>query len=327
MRRMDAASGTWPGRVGGAGRRQPWPASHVGLLALYGVSTVLCAYGALFPPTPVTPRATNAVLAVVGVLAIALVVASRGRQPRSLPHLLLGVYVVGVGVSVAAAGTQAGALSAAVSVVWVGLYAALCFSPGVARAHNVFAVAVLAYAIARSVGGGAGWAAWAVVGLSALVAAELLAREHGGVRSLARTDPLTGAANRLGLEEEGTALVQQAVRAGRSLTVAVLDLDGFKGLNDRHGHQVGDAMLAGLVDEWRAGIRRQDLLARTGGDEFALLLPDTSQVAAEELLARLRARSAGAWTYGAASLQPGDDLDTLLARADRCLYAAKPNRR
>lgn len=313
-------------RPGGDGVATGWSLEAIGLLGLYGVSGLLCLYGALLPPTPVTPRATNAVLAGVAATVVGLVLARRGRVAAWSVHLLLAVFSVGVGVSAGAAGTHAGALASGISAIWVSLYAALCLGRRATRLHGALAVTALAFGVNRSVGGGAGWAAWAVVALSALVAGELLAWAHAGVRLSARTDALTGAANRTGLQEAAEVLLRPTRRDPVPLTVAVLDLDDFKGVNDRAGHAEGDRVLTALVEEWRAAMRSGDVLARTGGDEFVMLLPATDREAASALLHRLQTSSQGAWSFGLAERVPGDDLAAMLERADADLYAQKQRR-
>src|SRR5207253_7376812 len=107
-------------------------------------------------------------------------------------------------------------------------------------------------------------------------------------RLLARTDPLTGAANARTFYESVALEAERATRAGRPLTLAYLDLDNFKRLNDRLGHAAGDAALVDLVRMIRPGLRAPDVLARLGGDEFALLLPDTDAEGAVALLTRMQ---------------------------------------
>jgi diguanylate cyclase (GGDEF)-like protein len=106
----------------------------------------------------------------------------------------------------------------------------------------------------------------------------------------------------------------------------VLDLDGFKAVNDSGGHAAGDALLRALASGWRSELRGSDLLGRVGGDEFALCLPGSDSAATADLLRRLRAASAGAWSAGTATARPGETLGEVLARADAALYRAKAAR-
>lgn len=103
-----------------------------------------------------------------------------------------------------------------------------------------------------------------------LAAVHAAALERDALRSMAHTDPLTGLPNRRGLPEQ----IEQhllAVRPDRLLALVVLDLDGFKAVNDRHGHAVGDALLVDVAKRLRANVREHDLVARMGGDEFLVV--------------------------------------------------------
>jgi diguanylate cyclase (GGDEF)-like protein len=107
-------------------------------------------------------------------------------------------------------------------------------------------------------------------------------------RKLARTDHLTGAFGRRAFEERLEHDLDLARRNGGSLTLAFVDLDNFKAINDAHGHSVGDQALCATVLVLQGATRRSDTVARLGGDEFAFVLPDTDRRAAEEMVARLR---------------------------------------
>jgi diguanylate cyclase (GGDEF)-like protein/PAS domain S-box-containing protein len=154
----------------------------------------------------------------------------------------------------------------------------------------------------------------------AIERADLLER----LRVLARTDALTGAANRRVLDEELPRAMARARRDGRPLAVAMLDLDHFKRFNDTHGHAAGDRVLREAAMAWHDRLRDVDLLCRYGGEEFVAVLHDTGAEEAAEvgwrLLGGLREVSASA---GVAVLGPLDDPAALLARADGALYAAK----
>jgi diguanylate cyclase (GGDEF)-like protein len=149
----------------------------------------------------------------------------------------------------------------------------------------------------------------------------------------ARTDPLTGLQNRRGFEESFGAEVERAKREGRSLTVLLGDLDHFKSLNDKMGHPAGDAALVRVGQLLLAALRRPDPVARTGGEEFALILPGAAGEVAWGIAERLRASVEEAFegdpvqltiSLGLAQFpQNGDTADDLLEAADQALYAAK----
>jgi diguanylate cyclase (GGDEF)-like protein len=152
---------------------------------------------------------------------------------------------------------------------------------------------------------------------------------------MATTDPLTGCANRRHFVERAGALIALGQRQGTPLTLVLLDLDHFKTINDTHGHPAGDAMLSMIGTLTRDLIRSTDLLGRLGGEEFALLMPNTTALGAAQLADRLRraieqaelpvggARLRITASLGMAVRHPGEGFDALYARADAALYAAK----
>jgi diguanylate cyclase (GGDEF)-like protein len=108
-------------------------------------------------------------------------------------------------------------------------------------------------------------------------------------RLLARTDSLTGLANHREFYQQAQAELQRASRSNRPFSLAYIDLDGFKQVNDRMGHRTGNALLRTTAQAFKATIRRTDILARLGGDEFAILLPNTGQTGAKSIMQRLQA--------------------------------------
>jgi diguanylate cyclase (GGDEF)-like protein len=150
---------------------------------------------------------------------------------------------------------------------------------------------------------------------------------------LARTDALTEIANRRAFFETAALEVERTRRTGRPLTLAYVDVDDFKDVNDTRGHAEGDALLVEVARAIRAGTRANDAVARLGGDEFGLVLPETDAVESQALLARLRATLLAAmqrsgwpvgFSIGAATflVAPGS-VDEMMARADALMYAAK----
>jgi len=146
-------------------------------------------------------------------------------------------------------------------------------------------------------------------------------------------DPLTGLLNRRGFMDRGAREVARAARSGQGMALVYLDLDGFKAINDSHGHATGDTCLAAVARTIEQLTRPGDTLARLGGDEFAIIMPQISPFDAQCKVERLRAAIAtidiGPWSlsasFGLLSRTPGYDttLDDMIAHADAAMFEAK----
>ncbi len=153
---------------------------------------------------------------------------------------------------------------------------------------------------------------------------------------LAHTDPMTGLANRRWLMEQLGREFSRARRYRRPLSLLYLDLDGFKAFNDRFGHLFGDEVLTSVGRAMKAVLRSTDLLARIGGDEFVVLLPETGIEGAHNVIAKLRKALAAyaqqlgpavpplSFCAGVSQLRQDDaTIDDILSRADEAQYLAK----
>ncbi|MBK8012109.1 MAG: sensor domain-containing diguanylate cyclase [Deltaproteobacteria bacterium] len=168
-----------------------------------------------------------------------------------------------------------------------------------------------------------------------------LTRALDEVTRLSKTDPLTGLANRRAFFETAEREIDAARRYGRPFSILMCDVDHFKRVNDRYGHQAGDNLLVTCAHGLRRALRRSDLLARFGGEEFIALLIECSPASASITAERCRQNISEATqiqldtssaaishqltaSFGLASYpDDGDDLHTLIQRADAALYAAK----
>lgn len=148
----------------------------------------------------------------------------------------------------------------------------------------------------------------------------------------AKTDPLTGAFNRTGIEEALKVGLEERRRAARSLSIVMLDVDRFKPINDTYGHAVGDRILAGLSALVQENIRSTDLFARWGGEEFTLVCHDTdlrdAAAIAEKLRVKISLHDFGdelgvTASFGVATLGARESLEQMFERADQALYRAK----
>ena len=162
----------------------------------------------------------------------------------------------------------------------------------------------------------------------------------GELHRLATTDGLTGLPNRRQLLAALEVEMRRAERSGRPLALALLDVDRFKSVNDTHGHAAGDEVLCAVADELRKVTRAGDVLGRYGGEEFAILMPETSTAQARRACERLREAIAGRIIHypdgssgrvtistGVALLSGGEPSEQLISRADAALYAAKSDGR
>ncbi len=152
------------------------------------------------------------------------------------------------------------------------------------------------------------------------------------LQKMATTDELTGLCNRRRFKEHFMALNERITRYPEELTLFVFDIDHFKLINDNHGHEGGDRLLVELAQQTQTQIREVDLLARWGGDEFVILLPQTDAETGRKVAKRLCQHIEASpfstperitISLGLSSLQRGDTLASLLKRADKALYHAK----
>jgi diguanylate cyclase (GGDEF)-like protein len=181
-------------------------------------------------------------------------------------------------------------------------------------------------------------AAWATLSNEQVKAQHMkeLDEAHARLTNLANLDPLTNVYNRRYFFIQGEAALNQA-QSGREFSILLLDIDHFKRVNDLHGHVVGDQVLKGVVQVCAVILRKDDLLARLGGEEFIALLPATSLAEAQEVAERLRASLEATpliTDHGpiqvtlsiglSACLRSGEDtIKEILRRADGAMYTAK----
>ena len=159
------------------------------------------------------------------------------------------------------------------------------------------------------------------------------ARRYGEARKLAETDALTGLFNQRYFQETLRREVTRAHRYQRKLTLIVFDLDDFKSINDQVGHLAGDRVLAQAADRLREAVRSVDVASRIGGDEFAVIMPESSADDGEQLFRRVHNSMRGTalgpdeqrlrLSGGIAELLHGDTPASLFERADAALYRAK----
>jgi diguanylate cyclase (GGDEF)-like protein len=161
------------------------------------------------------------------------------------------------------------------------------------------------------------------------------ATAHAGLALAARTDALTGCLNHAAMHDALGREIERCRRRGHALSLVIFDLDDFKQVNERHGHPAGDHVLRQVGDSLRESVRAYDLVARYGGDEFAVIAMDADEATATEVARRAveairralgtlgSAGQATAATAGVAQWQEGDSPSDLIGRADRALLHGK----
>lgn len=156
---------------------------------------------------------------------------------------------------------------------------------------------------------------------------EVFGRFKVNLHNASLTDHLCQVWNRAGLEALLDREIRVVARSGAPLALLYVDLDGFKHVNDQHGHQAGDNVLRAVARSLVQGVRPNDTVARIGGDEFVVVLPNTTGAEARVLAARLRHTvDACSWTFGVAEFQSGETVYEFMDRSDRELIARKQAR-
>ncbi len=237
-------------------------------------------------------------------------------------------------------------------LLWLVIVAASFFSARAVTAHIIWIQVATGITLAtvETSSGPPGLARWAVGGILVAIAATVVGRIAAGRRRteerlraeikererlqrelehLADHDPLTGVANRRRLEQDLTRELARARREDTPLCVVTLDLDGLKEHNDAYGHAAGDRVLKHVASSWAGALRSTDQIARTGGDEFVVLLPNCSLEMAEALMDRLCQDVAGrcGCSAGAACWDGEEAAVELQIRADLAMYEAKAQSR
>jgi two-component system, cell cycle response regulator len=306
---------------------------------LFGIGATLLLVTLPFPHSPDRDTAGLVVTAIAAYLAALGFLVLFDRLPlwffEATP--LLGTVLVSLGVYF---GGSDAAAAYATYYFWVVLAACYFLRPAVAATHLALASAGYAIVLLASAEVTVPALKWAVATGSLFVVGILMTALRAQVERMltelgaaARTDSLTGLANRRELEGRFAGELERSTRGGRPLSIVVLDLDWFKEFNDRFGHAAGDGALVKLAEALRRATRTSDVVARLGGEEFAVLAPETDEHEGYQLAERLRAEvratfarqqekmtvSCGVAGFPVHGITTGE----LLHSADRALYEAK----
>lgn len=305
------------------------------------VTALLCLYFAmletveLFEEGIVPGEATLAVaLLLLCLLPVFLVMVMGVRLAKwtglllVVAHAVVSVYYLGF------SDERQNAVAAIQELPVMAVYLAWFFGARIGRALELVIVTSVAVAIRFGPFGGPkidgvlGTGLFGVPNIAGAVLLTWLCLEMGffvrhRVRVEAHTDMLTGALNRRGFTAQLADAMRRAARSKRPLSIAVLDLDDFKAVNDEQGHEAGDAVLKSLAAQWMSLSRGGDMVGRLGGDEFVMMLPDTSAEDAAKMMARMRSMASHPWSWGVAEMQPGEPMEECVRRADAAMYRNK----
>ncbi len=304
------------------------PTADIAVLALAAVfaltatALMASALGAVPDSASASITAPTAVFCIL--VALSLVVARR----RLGAPAAVGLVTLNIGINsalVALAQSSGAAALPALGYAGLALYVGGVLEPWLAR--TLVAVMLTSLAAALLVGGQPlRLMTWLSVAAIVVAVEETVAALVASLRMQAHTDPLTGLLNRTGLYEVGDRTLAMARRTGEDLSAVTLDLDGFKQINDRKGHAAGDRVLIETTQDWHRQLRAGDVLARVGGDEFVLLLPGATLDDAHRTVGRLRAANPQPASAGVVAVEFSDDLEVVLRRADKAMYADKSRR-
>jgi diguanylate cyclase (GGDEF)-like protein len=292
------------------------------LCALYVGTGLKCLSDFADPLNDQTPAWVRTTVGLICVSVAVLMWLVDARWISVAVHPLLAVVTAVSTMLVASSATLGGAMIAAVGYQSVGMYAGFFLSRRAAAIHLTTTAA--GFALGLAMGGLSGApGAWLTVIVATTITTLTLSSLTRQLRQLAQQDQVTGALSRAGLTKAAGPLLAAAERHGQPLAAIVIDLDGFKQINDSAGHAAGDQLLATVAVRWRAQLRQSDELARTGGDEFVILAPGTDDQGARALSKRLMAEAGTACSAGSANYRPGDTLSALVSRADAEMYRVK----
>lgn len=300
------------------------------------VAALLCAAGllAIVAVLPLHPWSRPSLVALVIPASLAAICGGlRAAVGSRLPRWSLNIDV-GIGnllVSVATGVGRSNHVGLANLYLLVAIFAILYLPLRAALAH--VAAAGAAYALVIVLGPSTAdppvleW--MSVFGTVAVIGAVVVGLVSM-LRLAAREDPLTGLANRRSWDERLEEELERSRRTGAALSIAMIDLDGFKAVNDRDGHDAGDRLLQDLAHAWQVVVRGGgDFLARLGGDEFGLLAPGSNATGIRRLTQRLEGASPKgvSSSIGAVTWDRTERAQDLLRRADQAMYETKLRRR
>lgn len=297
------------------------------LAALYGAGSLLT-FMSLVLPHPESLNEPGALANGIAAFVTAILLWLWGDRLPVIAFeilVLLGTLLISLGIHFA--GYASGTPPYALFYLWIAVYSFSFFSPRQATTQVTAAALAHALVLLLDHRGRFFVDVWFVTWGILFVTGWIVGWLSGQVRRLAETDGLTGLRNRRSWETEITRALAVAARANQPMSVVLIDVDGLKGINDKHGHQAGDRCLKECAAAWSGTLRSGDLIARLGGDEFGILLTGSTAEGAEVSLKRLHQVAPTPFSAGCAEWDGSESPDQLLHRADLSLYENKRARK
>lgn len=301
------------------------PPRDLVLGVLYIGAGVLALLSAIFPLSDTAPTGLTVAIGISSVIAGAVILLMQHPMRMSLLRCWTIGGFVALSFLIANSTTQLGTALGAVPYLWFCVFFGAYLEPREARVQTLLLCACFGIALIFSEVPSTP-SLWVIYTATIIITTEALLSSNHALRIRARQDPLTGLLNRRGFEESIDPILALAERGDKPTAMVVIDLDGFKEVNDSHGHHEGDRMLARVASSWTSVKRDSDLIARYGGDEFIVALPDTTAEEALVMVERLRASDPLSWSFGLVEVHSRDDYTGALRLADRILYDAKEGR-
>ncbi len=299
-----------------------------GVAFFAGVGAVVCELALLIQVLDGGPSGalagTGAFIAVAGIAFVLLARRGADRWRPWMTHLGPLVGQASLVLLLLRAEDPVTAITYAGLFSWAAAYAGLYLPPRQVVVHVLLITAIVTVTTSAVLGVPAALRVMVVDAPVLAAIAVICARLASLLRRQSSVDTLTGLLNRRGLEEAAQAFADAATRARTRCSVVAIDLDGFKQVNDLRGHEGGDDLLRAVARSWRSVLRQEDVLARTGGDEFVVLVPGgiAEAIARVERL-RGNAPAEVGVSAGVARWSPARSIDEALRRADSALYEAK----
>lgn len=297
------------------------------LLVYVAATTLLFAASASASLGDASPMSRFAVLVAVSLGIAAMVMLVRVRTPSSKSNIgvVTAMSIAALASAFAASATLPAFLICVQAAMFLGMHIGAFWSE---RNAGIWVAVLALTAVIGAIAGPyrTSFVVYVLIALGVVGATEVFGAFARRMRYSATHDTLTGLLNRFGFESKVEKMLPSCAARGLSVSLAVLDLDNFKQINDEYGHIAGDVLLARVSKAWKAELTRRDVLGRLGGDEFVLFMPGVAEAEAWRIVDRLRRAHRAEWSVGVACMPASRRWAEIYRAADTDLYRAKRSR-